>query len=60
MPGKFIGQGQPGEIDRSNLLMKRRSSSKLETEETVALAFAVKNMSPAEDPTVAMGEKAET
>jgi hypothetical protein len=40
--------------------MKRKSSSKLETEETVALAFAVKNMSPMEDPTAATGEKAET
>jgi hypothetical protein len=40
--------------------MKRKSPSKLETEETVALAFAVKNMSPVEDPTAVTGEKAET
>ena len=57
---KLIGRYVPWEFDRSNLLMKRKSSSKPETEETVALVFAVKNMFPAEDLTAETGEKAET
>ena len=44
----------------SNLSMKQKSSSKAETEETAASAFAVKNMFPAEAPTAATGEKAGT
>jgi hypothetical protein len=40
--------------------MKRKSSSKRVTEETVALVFVVKNMFLTGDPTAAMVEKAET
>jgi len=40
--------------------MKQKSSSKPETEEKVALAFAAKKMFPAGDPMAATGGKAGT
>jgi hypothetical protein len=40
--------------------MKTKSSSRPETEETVASAFAAKNTFPAEDRMAATGEKAGT
>lgn len=48
------------EFDRLNSSMRPKSSSKAETEETDVLAFVAKNTFPAEDPTVATGERAGT
>jgi len=48
-----------GSFDPSNLSMRRKSSSSPVMEETVALAFAEKNLFPAEAPTAAMEEGAE-
>ena len=47
-------------FDRLNSSMRPKSSSKAETEETDVLAFVAKNTFPAEDPTVATGERAGT
>jgi hypothetical protein len=51
---------KPQGFDRSNLSMKRKSSSKRETEETAVSVFGVKNTFPGAGPTAATEEKAGT